>query len=134
MDHVPGSVVLLDISAGTGEFDRSILERLNHPVVVCHGPEASQHCPLVAGGECSKFEQAHGIVFELDLDRPEHRAILRKYRALAKPDMPIRVITRPGQAEHHASLLEGVETWNHEPNVADLDGFASEVEAADRFA
>jgi hypothetical protein len=29
-------------------------------------------------------------------------------------------------------LLEDVEVWTHEPSVADLDGFAAEVEANDR--
>ena len=38
--------------------------------------------------ERSMFESAHGVVFELDLDRPEHRAIVVRYRAL-------RVLTSP---------------------------------------
>ncbi|MFP5255318.1 MAG: hypothetical protein ACLGI8_05640 [Acidimicrobiia bacterium] len=46
--------------------------------------------------------------------------------------MPIRVVTTPEQAVQHAALLAGVEVWTHEPTVADLDGFAAEVEAADR--
>ena len=134
MESMIGGVVLLDVTAGAeGEFDRSMLERLGHPVLVCHGPEAKQ-CPLLAGTGCAKFEQAHGIVFELDLDRAQHRAVVRRYRELARPDLPIRVIVRPEQAERYAELLQQVQTWNHEPNVADLDGFAAEVEAADRFA
>lgn len=133
MESMIGGVVLLDVTAGAeGEFDRSMLERLGHPVLVCHGPGATQ-CPLLAGTGCAKFEQAHGIVFELDLDREQHRDVVRRYRSLARPEVPIRVIVRPEQAERYAELLQQVETWNNEPNVADLDGFAAEVEAADRF-
>jgi hypothetical protein len=29
-------------------------------------------------------------------------------------------------------VLADVEIWEHEPSVADLDGFAAEVEASDR--
>lgn len=133
-DDLSGGVVLLDVMTGDrGEFDRSMLERLGHPVLVCHGPGADG-CPLVLGIGCAKFEQAHGIVFELDLDRPEHRAVVSTYRKLARPETPIRVMVRPEQAERYGELLAQVEVWNHEPNVSDLDGFACEVEAADRFA
>jgi hypothetical protein len=135
MDDWHEGVVLLDVSPGeAGEFDRVALERLGHPVVVCHGPSAEAACPLLGGDGCPKFEQAHGIVFKLDLGRDEHRAILRRYRQLARPDVPIRVLVAPADAERYAELLQDVEFWSHEPNVADLDGFAAEVEAADRLA
>jgi hypothetical protein len=128
-------VVLLDVSPGAGEaFDASFLERAGHPVVVCHGPDGDHACPLLNGEGCAKFAAAHGIVFELDLDRPENRRIVERYRALAGPDVPIRVVVHPGQAARYAGVLEGVEIWTHSPTAADLDGFAAEVEAADRFA
>jgi hypothetical protein len=124
--------VLLDVSPGSaGEFDRLSLERMGHPVVVCHGP-SGDGCPLVGGRGCQKFEAAHGVVFKFDLGRVEHREILRSYQHLARPDTPIRVLVTPEESERYADLLSGVETWTHEPNVADLDGFAAEVEAADR--
>ena len=128
-----GGVVLLDVAAGQGEFDRSILERLGHPVVVCHGPDVRQLCPLLGGQGCEKFGQAHGIVFELDLDRPQHREIVERYRQLSRPELPIRVVVRPEQAHRYQDLLEQVEGWRHDPSVAELDGFAAEVEAADRY-
>jgi hypothetical protein len=135
MDDWHEGVVLLDVSPGdAGEFDRVALERLGHPVVVCHGPSAEALCPLMGGNGCPKFGQAHGIVFKLDLGRDQHRAILRRYRQLARPDVPIRVLVAPADAERYAELLQDVEFWSHEPNVADLDGFAAEVEAADRLA
>ena len=128
-------VVLLDVTPGADEaFDVSFLERSGHTAIVCHGPEVKQLCPLLGGEGCPKFGAAHGVVFALDLDRPQHRAIIKRYRALARPDLPIRVVLRPDQAGMYADLLQDVEIWDHEPNVTDLDGFASEVEAADRFA
>jgi len=125
-------VILLDVSPGEGEFDREMLERFGHVVEVCHGPEHGTVCPLLAGTDCSKFEEAHGVVFALDLDRPQHRAIVRRYRELARPDVPIRVVVTPEQARHYATELSDLEVLTHAPSVADLDGFAAEVEAADR--
>jgi hypothetical protein len=72
------------------------------------------------------------VVFALDLDRPQHRAIVRRYRELARPDVPIRVVVTPEQARHYATELSDLEVLTHAPSVADLDGFAAEVEAADR--
>ena len=127
------SVVLLDVEPGAGEFDRDILERIGHPVTVCNGPAVKSLCPLLGGEGCPKFEHAHGIVFALDLDRPQHRAILDRYRGVSRDDMPIRVVVTPEQAGRYAALLSRVQVWTHEPTVADLDGFAAQVEAVDRF-
>lgn len=129
---VPGGVVLLDVLAGEGAFDASILERLGHPVVTCAGPDVKTLCPLLGGDGCPKFDQAHGIVFELDLDRPQRRAVVDRYRRLAREDLPIRVVVRPDQQRRYADLLATVQVWDHSPTVADLDGFAAQVEAADR--
>src|ERR671911_1931617 len=107
MDDWHEGVVLLDVSPGdAGEFDRATLERMGHPVLVCHGPSAEAPCPLLAGRGCPKFEQAHGIVFKLDLGREQHRAILSHYRHLAPPDVPIRVLAVPADAEPYAELLQ----------------------------
>jgi hypothetical protein len=126
-------IVLLDVAPGEGEvFEASFLEKIGHPVRVCHGPAAEEPCPLVVGEACEKFEMAHGVVFELDLDRPQHREIVDRYRAIAGPEMPIRVVVQPGQAERYREFLGQVEVWDGEPTVVDLDGFAAEVEAVDR--
>jgi hypothetical protein len=130
--EVQGGVVLLDVVDGTGEFDRSMLERLGHPVITCEGPDVKSICPLLGGSGCEKFDQAHGIVFELDLDRAQHRAIVARYAELGRPDLPIRVVVSPEQQALYAGLLSDVQVWNHSPTVADLDGFAAQVEAADR--
>lgn len=132
MDGQRDGLILLDVPAGVDEhFDVSFLERTGHPVEVCRGPQEGR-CPLLDGHRCPKFESAHGIVFELDLDHAEHRAILERYRALARADRPIRVVVRPDQAERYRDVLAGVEIWTQEPTVAELDGFAARVEASDR--
>ena len=48
--------------------------------------------------------------------------------------MPIRVVVRPEQRDRYADLFDQVQVWDHSPTAADLDGFAAQVEAADRFA
>jgi hypothetical protein len=114
-------------------FDVSFLERIDHPVIVCHGPAPGTVCPLLAEGTCEKYQHAHGIVFELDLDDAQHRAIVAKYRML-NPEIPIRVVVGSDQLERYHHLISGVQAWLRLPSVADLDGFAAEVEAADRYA
>jgi hypothetical protein len=134
MNQPREGVILLDVSPGEAEvFDVAFLERTGHPVLVCHGP-GTNVCPLLGGEGCAKFDAAHGIVFQLDLDRPQHRDIVRRYRAVARPDLPIRVVVGPGQADRYPELLGEVEVWTQEPTVADLDAFAARVEAADRDA
>ena len=128
-------LVLLDVGPGEdGEFDRSILERLGHPVTVCRGPDVGTLCPILGGSGCEHFDAAHGVVFALDLDRAQHREILRTYATSRREDLPVRVVCSVAQAAHYEELLRDVEVWEHEPTVAELDGFASAVEAADRFA
>lgn len=129
----PGVVLIDSVNGEEAEFERALLEGMDHPVVVCRGPAWKTLCPLLAGGRCPTFEVAHGVVFTLDLDRAQHRAILRRYRELAPPDMPIRALVREGQAARYAELLENIELWSHTPTVSDLDGFAAEVDSFERF-
>jgi hypothetical protein len=128
-----GSYVLFDIPQGDEPVDSEFLVGLGHPVEVCHGPGGERVCPLVAGEGCPLVENAHGIVFELDLARPEHRAILRKYKSSLRDDVPIRVAVKPGQEQEFAPLLKGVKVWTHTPVAGDLDALAAEVEAADQL-
>lgn len=128
----PGGYILFDLPARETPVDREFLEGLGHPVEVCHGP-GDGVCPLVAGRGCPLAERANGIVFELDLDQPKHRAVLRKYKSYLPAETPIRVAVRPGQKEKYAELLRGLRVWAHTPVAGDLDALASEVEAADRF-
>ncbi len=133
MDNEHG-LILIDVAPGeAANFDRHFMERTGHPVVVCHGPDHGSLCPILAGVGCQAVADAHGIVFVLDLDRAQHRAILARYRDVMRPEVPIRAVVHPGQRERYAAVLDRVEVWEHEPTVADLDGFAAEVEAADRL-
>lgn len=134
MEQTPLGMILVDVASGEEEtFDRSFLERTGHPVVVCHGPEHASLCPILSGAGCQMVDDAHGIVFVLDLERPQHRAIVKRYREVTKPEVPIRAVVHPGQKERFGAALEGIELWEHAPTAAELDGFAAEVEAADRL-
>ena len=132
MNELHGMILIDELPGSGAEFDRSFLERTGHQVVVCHGPGHKGLCPLLAGTGCEMVESAHGIVFALDLDRAQHRAILQRYHEVTRPEVPIRAVVRPGQREKYADQLSGFDVWEHEPTVADLDGFAAGVDAADR--
>ncbi len=133
MSSGPAGVILLDAMPGADEkFGRRFLERVGHQVIVCNGPEVTSPCPLLVDGECESFQGAHGVLFELDLDRPDNRAVLQEYLKLAGPDLPVRAVVSPDQAQKYADLLAGVEIWTSPPSAADLDGFAAAVEAVDR--
>jgi hypothetical protein len=100
--------------------------------MVCNGPKAGMQCPILTGEGCELAEGANGIVFEFDLDRPEHRAILRRYKSSLRHDVPIRVVVSPDQAIEYAELLKGLRVWKHTPAAGDLDALAAEVEATER--
>lgn len=109
----------------------NFLGRLAFLVEVCHGPSTSGFCPILSGEACEKVADAHGIIYQLDLDRPQHREILSEYRRHVPDDIPLRVVVQPGQERTYAELLRGLPVWTHEPSAGDLDGFAALVEAAD---
>ncbi len=125
------SLILVDIPEG-GTAEVSFIQGEGHSAVICHGP-GDTTCPLLTGQGCLLAEDAHGILFHFDLDRPQHRAILERYKEVLREDVPIRVVTTADQARQYASLLAGVQVWTHEPVAGDLDGFVAQVEAADRF-
>jgi hypothetical protein len=131
LDQLPEGIIL-DVTPGSAVFETDFLERLGHPVLVCHGP-MHDVCPLLEDRSCDMLNSAHGVVFQLDLDRPEHRVILRRYQEVLGGERPIRVVVLPGQEVTYAGLLAGCQVWTSQPNVGDLDGFAAQVEATDRF-
>jgi hypothetical protein len=133
MEQTSLGMILVDVDGADEVFDRSFLERTGHPVMVCHGPQHAALCPILTGTGCQMVDEAHGIVFVLDLDRPQHRAILARYREVTRPEVPIRAVVRSGQRERYALVLDGIELWENDPTAAALDGFAAEVEAVDRF-
>ena len=124
--------VILDVTPGRFEdVDRRVLEGSGHQVLVCHGPGVDHPCPIISG-HCELLDAAHGVVFQLDLAQPTHRAILQRYREELGPETPLGAVVRPGQEREHAELLDGVRVWTHSPTAGELDGFAAEVEAVDR--
>ena len=131
MDALRGSDVLFDVPEGVDPVDRDFLEQLGHAVLVCHGPTSGKLCPILSGEGCPLATGAHGIVFELDLDRPVRRAILTRYKESLGSDVPIRVAVQPGQKIKYQKPFAGLKVWTHQPVAVDLDGFAAEVEAAD---
>lgn len=126
---MPEDYILFDVAPDSEVLDRDFLERLGHRVMVCNGPQPGGLCPILSGDGCELAEGAKGIVFELDLDRPQHRAILERYKSSLSEDVPIRVVVPPEQALEYSDLLHGLRVWDHVPVAGDLDALASEVEA-----
>ncbi len=124
--------MILDVTPGDHEgFERHLLEGMGHRVEVCHGPGVHAECPLLEEGTCELVNEAHGVVFKLDLDREYHRRILQTYKQTLPADMPIAASVKPGQELAFGDLLDGLYVWSHTPTAAELDGFAALVEAAD---
>lgn len=124
--------ILFDLPEGLEPTDRAFLEGLGHEVKLCHGPPQGSICPILTEEGCPLAEGAHGIVFELDLDRAQHRAILQKYKSSLRSDVPIRVVVGPGQTERYHGLLAGLHSWTWTPVAGDLDALAAEVESNQR--
>jgi len=113
-------------------FDREILARMGHGILACHGPDSGTICPILDGGHCDLVDDAHGVIFQLDLDEETHRDILRRYVAELEPGIPLRVKVREGQDLRFPDLLEGMEVWTEDPSITDLDAFSSRDEAYER--
>ena len=87
--------IILDVTSGDTGFETRFLENLGHPVLVCHGPDLGTACPILKGG-CTMVDRAHGVVFQVDLDRPQHRAILKRYQEVLASTS--RCVCRCGRA------------------------------------
>ena len=124
--------LILDVTPVDDPIDKKLLEQMGHPVLVCHGPEWGHACPIIKG-ECGMVTSAHGIIFQLDLDRPQHRVILKRYQEVIADDVPLVAVVKTGQAEKYAEILQGVQVWTGAPTVAELDGFAAQTETADEL-
>ena len=123
--------VLFDIPGGDRPTDEEFLEGMGHGVKICGGPSDDHPCPLLIGEHCDLAEDADGIVFEFDLEREDHRGILRQYKTSLRSDVPIRVVVPREQWAEHAELLAGLKVLPHAPVAGDLDGLAAEMEASD---
>ena len=77
--------------------------RMDIPMLRCTGPHGPGECPILHGQPCGLINRADGILFQLDLDREDHRQILRLY--VETLDVPIRVVVPEDQQERYASNL-----------------------------
>lgn len=123
-------VILLDNpDLKTTEKQADFYRKLGHEVELCIGPEREGGCPLLIGAACPLVENADGVVFQLDLDLPDHRRLLSKYiKYFDNVGVPVRVVVTPEQKERWAKLLKLVEVWTTPVTVGKLDGFSAEVE------
>lgn len=121
--------VLLDVNPEPAALDweQDFLSRIETSVITCRGPEREGGCPLLRREPCAKLEAADGVLFQLNLDRAEHRRILAQYERLL--DLPIRVVVSPEQKLRWAHLLENVEVFTPPIGPAKLDALAAEVES-----
>jgi hypothetical protein len=126
------SLIHFDVPHGEAVHHARLMERLGHPATICHGPGDDDICPILEeGGHCPLIDDAHGVIFEFDLDEDRHRNILARYLEVIDEEIPVRVITTEEAAARHREFLRGVDVWTHEPTAGELDGFAALVEAAD---
>lgn len=121
--------VILDVNPDVEarDWEADLLERLEAHVLTCAGPQRFGACPLLRGKPCAKVDSADGVLFQLDLDREDHREILSLYAD--RLEVPIRAVVKPGQKERYSELLSKVEVAEGEPGPAMLDGFEAEVES-----
>lgn len=122
--------VILDVNPNPEALDweSEWLERQDVQVVKCGGPHAPGSCPLLRGASCGKVAKADGVLFQLSLDRQDHRDILDRYaRTLS---VPVRAVVSADDQKRYAELLAEVEVVLSPVGPASLDGFAAEVDSS----
>lgn len=121
--------VILDVNPDPDALDweQDWLARQEVEVVRCRGPHASRACPLLQGKPCGKIARADGVLFQLSLDREDHREILETYARTL--DVPVRAVVSEADKTKYPDLLAQVEVVVPPVGPAALDGFASEVES-----
>jgi hypothetical protein len=100
------------------------LEAAGLTVSICGGPDAlpGRVCPLVGGKSCPMVDAADVVVHDLDLDKAEHRAVLRTLRRVHS-DTPVVLELPQSTARDHAVLLDGC----HVIYPYDMDRFVQAV-------
>jgi len=121
--------VILDVNPDPDAlyWEEDWLERQDVDVVRCGGPHAPGACPLLRGKACGKIVKADGILFQLNLERPDHRQILKTYSEIL--DIPIRAVVSEVDRDRYRALLTEVEVVTPPMGPAALDAFAAEVES-----
>jgi hypothetical protein len=121
--------MILDVNPDPDALDweEDLLARFDISTIGCCGPDARGGCPLLSNQPCAKIDAADGVLFQLDLDRFEHRRILTKY--MQQLSVPIRVVVTQEQRERWARFLAPVEVFVPPIGPAKLDALAAEVES-----
>jgi hypothetical protein len=85
------------------------LEQQGYQVAVCGGPTSLHRgaCPLVTAGTCPLVDGADVVVYALDVDDADDRAVLEAHRL--HPERPACVVVPPRLVERYRALLEGYE-------------------------
>jgi hypothetical protein len=101
-------VLVENADSGVGFAMQELLKNAAFDVQYCGGPDRlrGHRCPLVTEGRCSLVEGADVVVHSLNLDRPDHAAVLQGIRDL-HPDTPVVVEVPTPVMEKHADLLDG---------------------------
>ena len=106
------SMIVVDVPAGEA-IDADLLSALDGPIMVCHAT-TGETCPTT-DGRCGLADHSHGVVFEIDLEQPEHRLLLERYRRHLGPGIPIRVLVSAEQASRFGEWLRGFDVWTEGP-------------------
>lgn len=110
------------------EAESTFLTNAGVQVIRCRGPQQPGGCPLLQGKRCGKVAAADGVVFQLDLDEPEHRRILVKYVVeMGRREVPVRVVVTEEQKQRWPKLIRLAEVSTTPFGPAKLDAFAAEV-------
>lgn len=83
-------VTIVDVSDWPGPIDRSVVERMGDPVLVCFGDHRDA-CPLLFPRDLS---ETHGIVVEVRDEGAREQAFIESFTGLIDPAVPVRVISR----------------------------------------
>jgi hypothetical protein len=121
--------IILDVNPDPDalQWEEDWLERQDVDVVRCGGPHTPGDCPLLEGKACGKIVKADGILFQLNLERSDHRQILKTYSETL--DIPVRAVVSEADRDRYRDLLAEVEVVTPPMGPAALDAFASEVES-----
>lgn len=122
--------LILDVNPDGESLEREtrFLTDAGVRVVQCRGPLGPGDCPLLVDRSCCNVDAADGVVFQLDLDDPEHRRILAKYVVeLGRREVPIRLVVTEEHRGRWPKLAQLVEVSTPPFGPVKLDGFAAEV-------
>lgn len=75
--------------------------------LVCGGPGAGHGCPVFDGAPCALIERADAVVYDLDLDRPDDRLVLRSL-VTEHEGLPIASERTTEEVRRHGEALRPV--------------------------